>query len=93
MASIIYQHESAIGICVALPSEHPSRLLPHLILPSCHRELLLGSLIHTLNSHWLSVLHMVCKCFKGIISDHPILPFSHCVQKFDLYVCVSFAVL
>ena len=31
-------------------------------------------------------------CFNAILSNHPILAFSHRVQKSVLYICVSFAV-
>ena len=61
-----------------LPSEPLSYLPPHSIPPGFHRALALGSLHHTSNSHWLSVLHMVCKTenvvsvlFSQIISPSP----------------------
>ena len=34
-----------------------------------------------------------CICFSAVLSNHPALSFSHCVQKSVLYVCVSFAAL
>ena len=56
--------------------------------------------------HWLWVpcyIHWTCTghlfhiwyyiCFSDILSDHPILTFSHRVQKSVLYICVSFAFL
>ena len=38
------------------PSHHP----PYPISPGYHRALPLGALCHTWNSHWLSILYMVC---------------------------------
>ena len=32
-------------------------------------------------------------CFNAVLSKHPILAFSHRVQKSVLYICVSFSVL
>ena len=32
-------------------------------------------------------------CFRGVLSNHPTLAFSHWVQKSVLYFCVSFAAL
>ena len=31
-------------------------------------------------------------CFNALLSNHPALAFSHRVQKFVLYICISFAV-
>ena len=77
-----------------LPPEPPSHLPPPPILPGIHRAPALGSLCHTSNSHWPSILHMVIYiCFKAILSNHPNLFFSHCVQKSVPSVRVSFAAL
>ena len=38
-----------------LPPHRP----PHPTLLGCHRALVIGSLCHTANSHWLSISHMV----------------------------------
>ena len=57
----IHQHEMAIGIHMSPPFYTLSHLPPHLTPPGCHRALALGSLHHTANSHWLSILYMaVC---------------------------------
>ena len=59
MVIAIHQHKSALGIHTSppswtpIPSPSPSHPL------SCHKALGFGSLHHTLNSHWLSILHMV----------------------------------
>ena len=77
-----------------LHPEHPSHLHPHTIPSGCHRALALGALLHTSNSHWLSISHMLMYiCFSAILSNHPTLFFSYWVQKSVLYVCVSFAAL
>ena len=78
--------------CVPHP-EPPSHLPPQPIL-------------WVFPDHWLWVpcfMHQTCTgylfyiwyytCFNGILSNHPILAFSHIVQKSVLYICVSFAVL
>ena len=59
MVFAIHQYESAIDMHVSLPSWNPSQLTPHCIPPGCHRAPALGALRHTLNLHWLSILHMV----------------------------------
>ena len=43
---------------------------------------------------WTGDLFHICSytCFTAILSNHPILAFSHRVQKSVLYICVSFAV-
>ena len=69
-----------------------SHLPPHPVPPGCHRILVLGTLYHISNLHWLSVLHMVMCMFNATLSNHPTLS-SHRVQKSILYVCVTFAAL
>ena len=71
----IHQYELAIRhTCVPSilkPSPHFS---PHLTLPGLHRTLALGALLYTLNSHWLSILHMVIypiQCFS-LKSSYPL---------------------
>ena len=66
----------------------PTKPLSHLP-PCCHRALALGSLHHTPNSHWLSILHMVmymfqCYCFK---SSHPLL-LPLCPKICSLCLCL-----
>ena len=41
-----------------------SHLPPHPILLGCPRVLALGALLHALNSHWSSVLHMIMYMFQ-----------------------------
>ena len=59
MVYAIHRHEMAIGIHMSPPFYTLSHLPPPLTPPGCHRALALGSLHHTANSHWLSILHMV----------------------------------
>ena len=61
MVFTIHQHELAIVMC-PLPPESPPTSLP--IPPGCHRAPALGSLHHTPNHHWLSILHMVMYMFQ-----------------------------
>ena len=46
-------------IHVSPPPDLPSPFPPQPIPPGCHRAPALGSLCHTSNSYWLSLLHMV----------------------------------
>ena len=80
--SILYQHESAIGIHMSPPSG--SSLPPP--TPFHHFRLLqspgLSSVSHTANSHWLSILHMVVYMFPCYFlrSSHPLLPPAACAH-------------
>ena len=47
------------------PLEPPSHLPPHPTPLDCHRASTLGSLHHTTNVPWLSVLHMVMCVFQS----------------------------
>ena len=59
MVSALHLHESAIGIYMALPLEPLSHLPPHPTPLGCHGAPALGSLHHTANFHWLSILRIV----------------------------------
>ena len=63
MGFAIYQHESATGIRVSSPPEPPSHLPPHPIPLGYPGAPALGALLHALNLHWSSVLHMVMYMF------------------------------
>ena len=77
----IHQHELARGIHMSAPSWPPSYLPPHPIPLGCHRALALGSMCHTANSNWLSILYTVMLCFNATVSNHPSLSFPTCVQR------------
>ena len=80
MASAIHQHESAIGILMSPPSRiplpHPSPLLPS----GCHKALVFGFLCHITPTGYL-LYTWQCVCFNAILSNHPTLSFSYCVQR------------
>ena len=80
--------------CTCVP--HPetrSHIPPHPIPLSHPSTPALSTLSHASNLDWRSVSHMIIYiCFNAILSNHPILSFSHRVQKTVLYICVSFAV-
>ena len=72
----VIQHELAISIHMSPPSWTSSHFLPHLTPLGCHRALDLGSLQHTANSYWLSILHLVMYMFQcsSLKSSHILLP-------------------
>ena len=51
----------------------------------------LSSMCYVATSHLLPVLYMVVyiQCIYATLSICPTLPFTHCVQKSILYICVS----
>ena len=51
-----------VYICL-LPLESTSHLLPHSIHLGCHRAPDLSSLNHTVNSQWLTILHILVYMF------------------------------
>ena len=64
-----------VYIC-PLHLEPPSHLPPHPIPLGCHRALALGSMCHTANSNWLSILYTLmymCQCYS-LKSSLPLLP-------------------
>ena len=96
--SVKHQQESSIGTPVSTPSLN-SLTSPS---PSHHSRLsqspCLGSLSHTVNSHWLFILHITYLCIVSFLVTLSIhltlgLPCSLHVHKSVLYVCVSIAAL
>ena len=63
-AFAIHQHELVKGIHVFPHPELTSLLPPHPILLGCPRAPVLDALLHALNLHWSSVLHMVMYMFQ-----------------------------
>ena len=59
----IHKHELAIGIHVSPPPESPHHLPPYPIPPCC-QSTGFGCVLHTSNSHWLSILHIVMYMFQ-----------------------------
>ena len=85
LVSAIYQHESVIYMFIyPLPLEPPSHLPPHTTPLGCHRALDLGSLHHTGNSHWPSILHMVNVYVSMLLSQIiPASPYPTVSKSFD----------
>ena len=76
--------------------ECPSHLPPHRIPPGCPRAPALSALLHALNLHCLSVLHMVIYLFQcySLKSSHPcLLPQSLRVCSLHLCLFCSFCCL
>ena len=96
MVFAIHRHESATGIHVFPHPEPLFHLSPHPLPLGCLRALALGSLLHTSNLHWSSILYMViyvfqCYCLK---SSHPsLLPqsllFTSVCLLLPLYIILS----
>ena len=70
----IHQHESATGIHVSPYPESPSHLSSHPIPLGCPRTPALGALLHALNLHWSSVLHMVMYVHVSMVFSQIIPP-------------------
>ena len=80
-----------VYICL-LPLESTSHLLPHSIHLGCHRAPDLSSLNHTVNSHWLTILHILVYMFPcySFHSSHPLLSLPEsqvCSLCLNLHCC------
>ena len=72
-----------VYICL-LPLESTSHLLPHSIHLGCHRAPDLSSLNHTVNSHWLTILHILVymfPCYSFHSSHTPLPPAIHKINS------------
>ena len=78
MIFAIHQHESATGAHVSPHLNPPSHFPPHPIPLGYPRAPALRALIHKLNLHWLSILHMVVYTFQSysLKSSLLLLPLS-----------------
>ena len=88
---IFFGHASiwCIDIHVSPHSEFPSYFPPHPIPLGCHKPPTLVALLHALNSHWSSILHMVLYMFQCCSpkSFHPhLLQLSSKVCSLCLYL-------
>ena len=73
-------NQSQVYRCPLHP-EPRSHLPPHPIYPGCTKSIAVGALLHTPNTHWLSILHMAVYMFQCYFlkSSHPLLlPLSPC---------------
>ena len=80
------------------PSWTSSLFLPHPIPLGCPRALALSALLHALNLHWFSILHMVIymfQCYSLKSSHPPLLPQSQKVCSLHLCVfhCLTYRVI
>ena len=78
-----------MGAHVSLHPEAPFHLPPHPIPLGCPRAPALSALLHALNLHWSSVLHMVIymlQCYSLTIS-HPCL-FPQSPKVCSLHLCL-----
>ena len=94
----IHQHESVMGVHVSHYPETPSYLPPHSIPLGCPRAPALNVLLHALNLHWSSILHMVIYMFQcySLILPHPhLLPHSPkvCSLHLCLFCCLAYRVV
>ena len=90
----IHWHESATGVHVPPHPETPSQPHPHPIPLGCPRAPALNALLHVLNFHWSSILHMVIYMFQCyyLKSPHPhLLPHSPKVRSLHLCLFCSLA--
>ena len=84
----INMNQPQVYMCPPHP-KHLSHLLSHSIPLGCPRTLALGPLLHPLDLHWSSVLHMVMYMFQwySLKSSHPhLLPLSPKVCF--IYLCL-----
>ena len=89
MVFAIHRHESAMGAHVS-PYPKPSFHYPLQPIPlHCPKALTLSALLHALNLHWSSILHMVIYMFQcySLKSSHPHL-FLHSPKVCCLHLCL-----
>ena len=90
----IHRHKSAMDVHVSHHSELSSHLSPHPIPLGCPRATALSALLHALNLHWSSVLHMVIymfHCYSFILSHSRVLPHGPkvCFLHLCLFCCLA----
>ena len=98
VAPVVHLHGSVTGAHVSPHPETPSHIPPHPIPLCCPRALALSALLHALNLHWSSVLHMVIHMFQccSLKSSHPpLLPHSPniCSLHLCLFCCLVYRII
>ena len=79
--------------CTFVPHPDPPFHLPPHPIPQGHPSApALSTMSHTLNLDWWSITHMIIYMFQSYSLKHPTIVFSNRVEKFVLYICVSFVV-
>ena len=84
--------------CICDHPEPLSYLPPHPIPTGCPRAPALGALLHALNLHWSSILHMLrymFQCYSLILSHLHLLPQSPkvCSLHLCLFCCLAYRVV
>ena len=85
----IHPHESTMCAHVSHHPESPFHLPPHPIPLDCPRVRALDALLHALNLHWTSMLHMVMymlQCYS-LKSSHP-HPLPLTPEVYSLCLCL-----
>ena len=98
MVIAIHRHESLMGPYVSIHPESNSYLPPNPIPLGCPRAPNLSVLLHALNLHWSSILHMVIymlKCYSLKSSHPPLIPHSAkvCPLHLCLFCCFVYRVI
>ena len=98
MVFAIHRQVSPTGAHMSSHPEPPYHLPPHPIPLSCPRAPTSNALLHALNLHWSSTLHMVIYMFQcySLKSSHPcLLPHSPkvCSLHLCLFCCLAYRVI
>ena len=87
------------GCTMCPPILNPGSLLPpHPIPLGCPRAPALSALLHELNLHWSSILHMVIymfQCYSLMLSNPYLLPHSPmvCSLHLCLFCCFAYRII
>ena len=98
VAPATHLHGSAMGTHALPHPGHPSHLPPYPIPLGCPRASALSALLHTLNSHSSSILHLVIymfQCYSLKSSHSHLLPHSPkvCSLHQCLFCCLAYRIV